>query len=256
MRSKHKQISHIQKKYIVAHHLLSNSHMPPKKVNRGAHRLNASRSATIDESIASLMVGVDPYSNVPTFTAMPHSSGNHAGSLASTVQKGTHTVPSMNRLPTIKIPPLFQVTPAQAEEEFCHYCCDLVRRPYRHECVDCGAIVCKQAKPRNSGCLLHKSLGDSTSEFICPSCYQRKKGVQLPYVFVGYGLRNQVKMLWPLCVINVSLDATKDMYIGQTVRINMESHYDAAKSRVSERKHALRPALTRSVTCRCSPRAS
>jgi hypothetical protein len=229
--------------------------MPPKKVNRGAHRLNASRSSTLDQSIASLMLAEDEDSDAPTLTAMPRSAGNNAGRMASTVQEAAHTLPPINRRPTIKLPASSPVTPAEAEDEFCHYCCDLVRRPYRHECIDCGAIVCEQGKPRTSGCLLHQSLRDSKGQFVCPLCYQTKKGVSLPYVFVGYAMRNQVKMLWPVCVVNISLESMKDKYIGETVRMDMESHYDAAKPRVSDMQHVLHASLTRSVTYRCSPRA-
>ncbi|KAJ8581503.1 hypothetical protein M405DRAFT_847007 [Rhizopogon salebrosus TDB-379] len=230
--------------------------MPPKKVSRGAHRLNASRSSTLDQSIASLKVAEDPYSHAPTLTAMPRSAGNNAGRMASTVQKATHTTPSINRGPTIKLPASSPVTPAEPEEEFCHYCCDLVRHPYRHECVDCGAIVCEQSKPRNSGCLLHQSLRDSKGKFVCPLCYQKKKGVQLPYVFVGYSMRNQVKMLWPLCVINISLESMKDKFIGETVRLDMESHYDAAKSRMLTASLLMRKAAQVAEVKKLSPATS
>jgi hypothetical protein len=210
--------------------VLTKFSMPPKKVNRAAHRLNASRSATVDESIASLMMEEDQYSYVPV------SPGNSEYSLTSTVKKTQDRTPSVKRLPTIKLPASTPATSVVPEEEFCHYCCDLIQRPYRHACEDCGALVCEQAKPRNSGCLLHKSLRNSKVAFACPMCYYKKKE-HPPYMFVGYGMRNQVKMLWPLCIIGVSLEAMKDDYIGQTVRLDLENHYNPAESRVGERRH-------------------
>lgn len=172
-------------------------------------------------------------SSDPIIIGLPPSARNEDGLLVPTIQKSTRTVPSHTRLPTLPPAALPRAAPAPTAEEFCHFCCDLVQSTYRHECVDCGAIVCEQAKPRQSGCVLHQSLDKTKGAFLCLMCHRKKKSEQLPYLFVGYGLRNRVKMLWPLCIINISLESLTDVYIGHTVELDLSTHYQAATSKVS-----------------------
>jgi hypothetical protein len=118
-------------------------------------------------------------------------------------------------------------SPAVRVGTFCHFCCDQTNVPYNHECVNCGAIVCEQDRPRSSGCIYLKSVEVPESEFRCPMCSRMGEGNHKPlrYAVIGFGKRKKVKMAWPMAIVNLTLESMKDDYLANTVILEAQNHY-------------------------------
>lgn len=118
---------------------------------------------------------------------------------------------------------------------FCHFCCDQTNSPYKHECVNCGAIVCEQHLPRSSGCIYLKSVEVPESEFRCPICSRIGQGKDKPlhYAFIGFGKRKKAKMAWPMAIVNLNLESMKDDYLANTVTLEVQNHYRTFENNAS-----------------------
>jgi hypothetical protein len=118
---------------------------------------------------------------------------------------------------------------------FCHFCCDMASLPRRHECVECGAIMCEQYLPRSSGCIFLDTVEVSKEAFLCPVCSRTGEGKESPlrYAFIGFGRRKKVKMAWPMAIVNLNLESMKDDYLATTVKVEVENHYRSFKGNVS-----------------------
>ncbi|KAG2029988.1 hypothetical protein BDR03DRAFT_987378 [Suillus americanus] len=108
---------------------------------------------------------------------------------------------------------------------FCHFCGDHTDSPHKHECVNCGAIVCEQFVPRSSGCIYLNTV--EVGDFRCPMCSRLGDGKDKPlrYAFIGFGRRKKVKMAWPMALINLSLESLKDDYLAKSVILEAENHF-------------------------------
>ncbi|KAG2062972.1 hypothetical protein BDR04DRAFT_1164401 [Suillus decipiens] len=118
-------------------------------------------------------------------------------------------------------------SPAPLAGIFCHFCCDNTHPNFRHECVNCGAIVCEQSLPRSSGCIFLESVECDEKEFRCPMCSRFGDGKDQPlrYAFIGFGRRKKVKMAWPMAIVNLNLESMKDDYLASTVVLDAHNHY-------------------------------
>jgi hypothetical protein len=77
----------------------------------------------------------------------------------------------------------------------------------------------------------------SEGTFLCPICSRTVKGEKdrpLRYVFIGYGRRNKVKMVWPMAIINLSLESMKDDYLAATITLEAKNHYRSHPKNVSK----------------------
>ncbi|KAG2028726.1 hypothetical protein BDR03DRAFT_988237, partial [Suillus americanus] len=91
--------------------------------------------------------------------------------------------------------------------------------PHKHECVNCGAIVCEQFLPRSSGCIFLRTVEVAEKDFQCPMCSRLGDGKDAPL------RRKKVKMAWPMCIINLNLESMKDDYLARTVTLEAQNHY-------------------------------
>jgi hypothetical protein len=118
---------------------------------------------------------------------------------------------------------------------YCHFCCEAAQPGYRHQCIECGALVCEQVGQKSRGCIYLGSV-ENKDDFLCPVCSRTgvKKDQPLQYAYIGFGRRPRVKMAWPMAVVNLNLESLKDDYLSTTVKIELENHYRMHPHNVSE----------------------
>lgn len=109
---------------------------------------------------------------------------------------------------------------------YCHFCCEAAQPGYRHQCIECGALMCEQTVQKSKGCIYLGSV-ENKDDFLCTVCFRTsdKKDQPLPYAYIGFGQRKKVKMAWPMAVVNLNLESMKDDYLATTVKIELENHY-------------------------------
>ncbi|KAG1718105.1 uncharacterized protein EDB91DRAFT_1258893 [Suillus paluster] len=201
--------------------------MPPKKNSKstaGGHFSGITRAGPGTVDIGSM---VPQHSIAGTSVQMPSDLGHDGQVVRSTEARSLTTAVSSG----------VQQTQASGKSNnpsshainignYCHFCCDHIQRPYCHECVDCGGIMCQQSVPRGSGCIYYGTV-DTTKDFRCPICARTaaNKDAPLPYAVLGYWIRKKVKMAWPMAIVSLSLESLKDDYLASTVRCEVEYHY-------------------------------
>jgi hypothetical protein len=119
---------------------------------------------------------------------------------------------------------------------YCHFCCDGCGPPRKHECVECGAIVCEQYVLRSSGCICINTVEASAKTFLCPVCSrtaESSKNKPLGYMFVGFGRRAKAKLAWPMVIVNLTLESMKDDYLAASITLEAENHYQSHPENVS-----------------------
>jgi hypothetical protein len=114
---------------------------------------------------------------------------------------------------------------------YCHFCCEAAQPGYRHQCIECGALVCEQVAQKSRGCIYLGSV-ENKDNFLCPACSRVDQPLQ--YAYIGFGRRKRVKMAWPMAVVNINLESMKDDYLSTVVKIDLENHYRMHPHNVSE----------------------
>jgi hypothetical protein len=202
--------------------------MPRKKAKVGACWSGISRSAAGQVNIGSMV----DLSGGPTSAPLKISetcvedktSRDGHGNIKG--KSSTHTVRMI-----VLIPPSADVDIGT----FCHFCSDHTTSLQKHECVNCGAVVCEQFLPRSSGCIYLNTVEVAEKDFLCPMCSRKGDGRDKPlrYAFIGFGRRKKVKTAWPMALINLNLESMKDDYLAKSVILEAENHFRSYEDNVS-----------------------
>ncbi|KAG1759530.1 hypothetical protein EV702DRAFT_1247393 [Suillus placidus] len=186
--------------------------LPKKKAKAGAILSGISRAAACDVDVGSMVNvigGPSASLSVSNFLADP-----------DIIAAASPVLPDQPVAHNLSSPPV-------AVGTFCHFCCDHTHSSGKHECVNCGAIICEQSVPRSSGCIFLQSVEGPENEFRCPMCSRLGDGKDKPlqYAFIGFGRRKKVKMAWPMAIINLNLESMKDDFLARTVTLEAENQY-------------------------------
>jgi hypothetical protein len=201
--------------------------LPRKKAKVGAYFSGISRSAAGEVDIGS-MVGLTSATSTPLRVSniLAHDKTSQDDSGIVNTPSSTHAVQT-----SAPDPPSPDVTVGT----FCHFCCDQATSPRKHECIDCGTIVCEQFLPRSSGCIYLNTVEVGENDFRCPACSRKGDGRDKPlrYAFIGFGRRKKAKTAWPMTIVNLTLESMKDEYLARSVILEAENHFRFFEDNVS-----------------------
>ncbi|KAG2108285.1 hypothetical protein DEU56DRAFT_760668 [Suillus clintonianus] len=219
--------------YCPSNHLpITNIHMAPKK--RTAKPANLPKKRARVGAIASGISRAAPGElDIGSMTGLAGSASAplKVSSIFSDQESANQDSGDTNAEPPVNLPltvaPVPSPTPGSYVGTFCHFCCDLASSPHKHECVQCGAIICEQHVARGSGCIYLNTVEVAAKDFYCPICSRIVDGKDAPlrYAFIGFGRRKKVKMAWPMAIINLTLESMKDDYLARTVILDAENHF-------------------------------